>query len=75
MANRSHTYLKNRIGAEINEEPLKTTFVFQKERVGFKRTEEIIFLKEVNPKIKKDIVMTDDELIIQADIPASFKRF
>ncbi|WP_342601100.1 type VII secretion protein EssB [Psychrobacillus sp. FSL H8-0483] len=75
MAKRSHTYLKNRIGAEINEEPLKTTFVFQKERVGFKRTEEIIFLKEVNPKIKKDIVITDDELIIQADIPASFKRF
>ena len=75
MANRSHTYLKNRIGAEINEEPSKTTFVFQKERVGFKRTEEIIFLKEVNPKIKKDIVITDDELIIQADIPASFKRY
>ncbi|MFJ7825345.1 type VII secretion protein EssB [Psychrobacillus sp. NPDC096623] len=75
MAYRSHTYLKNRIGAEINEEALKTTFVFQKERVGFKRTEEIIFLKEVNPKIKKDIVITGDELIIQADIPASFKRF
>ena len=75
MANHSHTYLKNRIGAEINEEPFKTTFVFQKERVGFKRTEEIIFLKEVNPKIKKDIVITDDELIIQADIPGSFKRY
>lgn len=64
MAKRSHTYLKNRIGAEINEELLKTTFVFQKERVGFKRTEEIIFLKEVNTKIKKDILITDDELII-----------
>lgn len=75
MVNRLHTYLKNRIGAEINEEPLKSTFVFQKERVGFKRTEEIIFLKEVNPKIKKDIVITDDELIIQAEIPATFKRF
>ena len=75
MVNHSHTYLKNRIGAEINEETSKTTFVFQKERVGFKRTEEIIFLKEVNPKIKKDIVITDDELIIQADIPASFKRY
>ena len=75
MANRSHTYLQNRIGAEINEEPLKTTFIFQKERVGFKRTEEIIFLQEVNPKIQKDIVITDDELIIQAEIPATYKRF
>lgn len=70
-----HTYLKNQIGAEINEEPFKTTFVFQKERVGFKRTEEIIFLKEVNPKISKDIQITDNELIIQAEIPKSLKRF
>lgn len=72
---KSHTYLTNRIGAEIKEEAFKTTFVFQKERVGFKRTEEIIFLKEVNPKITKDIAITDNELIIQAEIPNSFKRF
>ncbi|KQL36836.1 type VII secretion protein EssB [Psychrobacillus sp. FJAT-21963] len=75
MATNIHTYLKNRIGAEINQEENKTTFVFQKERVGFKRTSEIIFLKEVNPKITKDIVITDDELIIQAEIPNTFKRF
>ncbi len=75
MATNSHTYLKNRIGAEINEEENKTTFIFQKERVGFKRTEEIIFLQEVSPKIAKDIVITDDELIIQAVFPLSFKRF
>lgn len=75
MATKSHTYLKNRIGAEINEEENKTTFVFQKERVGFKRTEEIIFLQEVSPKIVKDIAITDDELIIQATFPTSFRRF
>lgn len=75
MATNIHTYLKNRIGAEINQEENKTTFVFQKERVGFKRTSEIIFLKEVNPQITKDIVITDDELIIQAEIPSTFKRF
>ena len=75
MAQKSYTYLKNRIGAEINEEANKTTFVFQKERVGFKRTEEIIFLKEVNPSISKNIVITDNELIIQADIPNTYKRF
>lgn len=75
MATNIHTYLKNRIGAEINQEENKTTFVFQKERVGFKRTSEIIFLKEVNPQITKDIVITDDELIIQAEIPSNFKRF
>ena len=75
MAKKPHTYLKNRIGAEINEETNKTTFVFQKERVGFKRTSEIIFLKEINPKITKEIIVSDDELIIQATFPNSFSRF
>ncbi|TQR21287.1 type VII secretion protein EssB [Psychrobacillus vulpis] len=75
MATNSHTYLKNRIGAEISEEDNKTTFVFQKERVGFKRTDEIIFLKEVHPNIRKEVVITDDELIIQAHIPSNYKRF
>jgi type VII secretion protein EssB len=75
MATNSHTYLKNRIGAEINDEENKTTFVFQKERVGFKRTEEIMFLKEVEPKIQKEIVITDNELMVQAEVPVSYKRF
>lgn len=75
LKDRPYTYLKNRTGAEINEEANKTTFVFQKERVAFKRTEEIIFLKEVNPKISKEIVITDDELIVQAEIPKDHMRF
>lgn len=75
MATHVHTYLKDLIGVEINEEANKSTFVFQKERFGFKRSSEIVFLKEVNPEIRKEIVITDDELIIQADIPSSFKRF
>ena len=74
MAN-SYTYLKNRIGAEITEEPKKTTFVFQKERVGFKRTEEVIFLQEVNPKVRKEIIITESELILEAEIPEGYQRF
>ena len=75
MATHVHTYLKDLIGVELNEEANNRTFVFQKERVGFKRSTEIIFLKEVNPEIRKEIVITDDELIIQADIPSSLKQF
>ena len=75
MATNVHTYLKDLIGVEINEEANKKTFVFQKERVGFKSSSEVIFLKEVNPEIRKEIVITDDELIIQADIPSSLKQF
>ena len=75
MTAKGHTYLKDLIGAEINEEENKTTFVFQKERIGLKRSEEILFLQEVNPEIGKEIISTDDELIIQATIPSSLKRF
>lgn len=75
MPTHVHTYLKDLIGVEINEEENKRTFIFQKERFGFKRSTEIVFLKEVNPEIRKEIVITDDELIIQADIPSSLKQF
>ncbi len=75
MPTHIHTYLKDLIGVEINEEANKRTFIFQKERFGFKRSSEIVFLKEVNPEIRKEIVITDDELIIQADIPSSLKHF
>jgi len=63
MATHVHTYLKSLIGVEINEEANKRTFIFQKERFGFKRSTEIVFLKEVNPEIRKEIVITDDELV------------
>ena len=75
MSEKGHTYLKDLIGAEINEEENKRTFVFQKERIGLKSSTEIVFLKEVDPEIEKEIVITDDELIIQATIPSSLKQF
>ena len=37
MSTNEHTYLKKRLDAEINEEENKTTFIFQKERIGFKK--------------------------------------
>ncbi|MER2090233.1 MAG: type VII secretion protein EssB [Sporosarcina sp.] len=75
MATNNHTYVKNLIGADINEESSKSTFVFQKERIGLKKSTEITFLQEVSPEIEKEIVLTDDELIIHATIPSSLKRF
>ena len=75
MSTKKVTYLKELLDAEINEEENKTTFIFQNERIGLKSISEIEFLREVDPKISKEIVMTDDELIIKTLIPETYKRF
>ncbi|CAM3251019.1 type VII secretion protein EssB [Filibacter tadaridae] len=75
MPTEPHTYLKNLISGDINEEEKKSTFIFQKERIGLKKSAEVTFLKEVNPEIEKEVILTEDELIVTATIPESFKRF
>ena len=75
MSTKKVTYLKELLDAEINEEENKSTFIFQNERIGLKNISEIEFIREVDSKINKEIVMTDDELIIKTFIPETYKRF
>lgn len=75
MSKKKTTYLEGLLDAEMNEVEKKVTFVFQRERIGLKSSAEIEFLKEADSEIRKELVMTDDELTIQAEIPESFKRF
>ena len=75
MSTNQHTYLETRLNAEIKQDAHESILIFQKERIGLKNSLEIGFLKEVDAQIQKEIVMTDDELIIKAAIPVSYKRF
>ncbi len=75
MSKQKETYLKSRIDAEINIEKSKQTFIFQKERIGLKNETEIQFIKEVEPAIEKEVMVTDDEVVISAVIPKAFNRF
>lgn len=75
MSNKQLTYLKELLDAEINEEEDQNTFIFQNERIGLKSISEIDFLREVDHKIRKEIVKTDDALMIKAFIPEAYKRF
>lgn len=75
MSTNQSTYLKTLLEANIKQEENTRTFIFQKERIGLKNSLEITFLEEVEPQIRKEIVMTDDELIIKATVPQSYKEF
>ncbi len=75
MLKKSHTYLMELLGAELNEEKNRSTFVFQIERIMLKEKEELTFLKDIHPEIVKEFTMTDDELIMVANIPESYRRY
>ncbi|MFJ7932756.1 type VII secretion protein EssB [Sporosarcina sp. NPDC096371] len=75
MSNKKQSYLESLLDSEMHEEGNKRTFVFQKERIGLKSSTAIEFVKEADAEIKKEIVVTEDELIIHAYPPPSFKKF
>ncbi|KXH78552.1 type VII secretion protein EssB [Sporosarcina sp. HYO08] len=68
-------YLESLLDADIHQEQHTTNFIFQNERIGLKNQAEINFLKEVETAIRKETHMSEDELIITAQIPESLKRF
>lgn len=75
MTKNKKTYLKMLIDAEINIEESKRTFIFQKERIGLKSEMEIQFIKEIEPTIEKEVIVTNDEVMISAVIPKEFQSF
>jgi type VII secretion protein EssB len=75
MPTKKTTYFESLLDLEITQEKNQTTFVFQTERIGLKSKAEIEFLKEADDAIRKEIQMTDDELIINVYIPSAYKRF
>lgn len=75
MSMKLSTYLTNLTGVELTEEQQQSTFVFQLERILFKQQNEIAFLEAVQPDIQKSFTVTEDELVITANIPSSYRRF
>ena len=75
MSAKKHSYLESLLDSEMNVEENKRTFVFQKERIGLKSGTAIEFVKDADSEIKKEIIMTEDELMIHASIPPSYKQF
>ncbi|MBZ5750039.1 type VII secretion protein EssB [Metabacillus rhizolycopersici] len=66
------SYLAEKLEAMIKREGKTITFTFQKEKIKLEDPTEISFLKELNPKIKTEIQMMDDELSILHTIPNTY---
>ncbi|WP_301107134.1 type VII secretion protein EssB [Sporosarcina sp.] len=75
MSKKVSGYLGKLLETELTREENKATFVFQKERIGLKNIAILTFIKDMEPEIKKEILMTDDQLVVNATIPESYKPF
>lgn len=75
MSKKAITYLESLVDTEVNREENKVTLVFQRERIGLRNSAVLTFIKDMEPEIKKEILVTDDELVVSATIPESYKPF
>ncbi|MGM0875219.1 MAG: type VII secretion protein EssB [Bacillota bacterium] len=66
------SYLEEKLEAIIKRKEQTIAISFQKEKIKLDNPTEISFLKEINPKIKKEIQMMDDELSILHTIPNTY---
>jgi type VII secretion protein EssB len=66
------SYLEEKLEADIKRDKQTISFTFQIEKIKLDNPAEISFLKEINPKIKKEIHMMDDKLSILHTIPNTY---
>lgn len=72
MAQKSGSYLQEKLEAVIHRKENRITLIFQKEKIKLDDVTEIGFLKELSPFIQREITMENDELCIVNTVPESF---
>ncbi len=72
MAETKRTYVEEKLDIVVNRTENVITFVFQNEKIKLDHIREIMFLKDLDPTIQKEIRMENDELSISHTIPASY---
>lgn len=75
MSTENPTYLEQELGASITKEDGRTVFTFQKEKIKLDHRLEIDMIKEIDPSFQKEIVTTDDELMISIQPPSGYRGF
>ena len=66
------SYLEEKLEVDIKRDKHSIVFTFQIEKIKLDNPAEISFLKEINPKIKKEIHMIDDQLSILHTLPDTY---
>lgn len=74
MSEKKQTYLEQQLEAVITKED-GYTFIFQTEKVKLDQAAEIEMLKEMDPSIKREITLTEDELRVHVQPPETYLGF
>lgn len=75
MSQEKQTYLEEQLGAEYKVNEDKISIIFQKEKIKLDDESEIAMLNEVGSSIEKQIIFTEDELILEFHKPSNLKTF
>ncbi|MFS0576293.1 type VII secretion protein EssB [Sporosarcina sp. 179-K 3D1 HS] len=75
MSKKISSYFESIVDTEFLREDNQIIMAFQRERIGLKNQAVVEFLREVDSDIPKVIRTTEDELIITATIPPTFRTF
>ncbi|MGP1909434.1 type VII secretion protein EssB [Metabacillus sp. JX24] len=75
MSEKKPAYLEQQLDAVIEKEKDGYTFVFQTEKVKLDHVSEIEMIKEMDPSIKRDVTLAEDELRVHVQPPRTYLGF
>jgi type VII secretion protein EssB len=75
MPEQKQPYLEHQLEAIIEKENNSRTFIFQRGKIKLNDSVELEMLKEIDPSIKKEIALTDDELNLKVEFPPAYLSF
>ncbi|QGX64864.1 type VII secretion protein EssB [Bacillus sp. ms-22] len=75
MADKKSSYLEEQLEAVMKKEEGTYTFIFQRETIKLLDGLEAAPIKDINPSFKKDIQLTEGEVIISIQPPPAYQEF
>lgn len=75
MADKKSSYLEEQLEAVMKKEEGIYTFIFQRETIKLLDGLEVAPIKDINPSFKKEIQLTEGEVIISIEPPPAYQEF
>ncbi|WP_353854671.1 type VII secretion protein EssB [Bacillus sp. Bos-x628] len=75
MADKKSSYLEEQLEAVMKKEEGTYTFIFQRETIKLLDGLEAAPIKDINPSFKKEIQLTEGEVIISIEPPSAYQEF
>lgn len=75
MADKKSSYLEEQLEAVMKKEGGTYSFIFQRETIKLLDGLEAAPIKDINPSFKKEIQLTEDEVIISIQPPPAYQEF